>query len=449
MSSAEHKGKILNPKADGFEFGGPVGTMLIASGLPVVLLLFGLLCNSTYTLQGIDINVEAIKNEIPGNKSKWIEFVFNKACWKAYLGWFLGLLVADLVIPGKRLQGTVLRDGTQLSYKINGTQVMLTLLALLGARLCTSEGYYLPELQFLYENQLKLTLVSIVFSVFLSTFLYVYSFIPLRKENGLGTKERILAIPGNTGNPFYDWFMGRELNPRVGPWDLKLFCELKPGMLLWLLLNLSCLHHQYHHHKVSDSMVIENILQGWYIFKGLRNEEGLLSMLDITTDGFGFMLCFGDLAVVPFSYSIQARYLAPASNALHLGYLKCSLILTLHFVGYYIFDASNQQKSDFKRGKLDQSNLRYIETKTGSKLLCDGWWSMSQHINYFGDYLIGLSWCLLTGFQTPLTYYYSAFFASLLIHRQSRDEEKCRKKYGKSWDEYQRLVPYKIIPKIY
>ena len=32
--------------------------------------------------------------------------------------------------------------------------------------------------------------------------------------------------------------------------------------------------------------------------------------MDITTDGFGFMLVFGDIAWVPFTYCLQARYLA-------------------------------------------------------------------------------------------------------------------------------------------
>lgn len=63
----------------------------------------------------------------------------------------------------------------------------------------------------------------------LAVFVYIISFIPLAKPNGIGTKERILSINGNTGNPFYDWFIGRELNPRIGSWDIKLFCELRPG----------------------------------------------------------------------------------------------------------------------------------------------------------------------------------------------------------------------------
>jgi delta14-sterol reductase len=36
-------------------------------------------------------------------------------------------------------------------------------------------------------------------------------------------------------------------------------------------------------------------------------EKAILTTMDITTDGFGFMLAFGDLAWVPFIYSLQAR----------------------------------------------------------------------------------------------------------------------------------------------
>ena len=35
--------------------------------------------------------------------------------------------------------------------------------------------------------------------------------------------------------------------------------------------------------------------------------QAILTTMDITTDGFGYMLAFGDLAWVPFTYSLQAR----------------------------------------------------------------------------------------------------------------------------------------------
>ena len=30
----------------------------------------------------------------------------------------------------------------------------------------------------------------------------------------------------------------RELNPRIGSLDLKEFCELRPGLILWALINV-------------------------------------------------------------------------------------------------------------------------------------------------------------------------------------------------------------------
>ena len=32
--------------------------------------------------------------------------------------------------------------------------------------------------------------------------------------------------------------LGRELNPRIGSLDLKEFCELRPGLIGWCVLNL-------------------------------------------------------------------------------------------------------------------------------------------------------------------------------------------------------------------
>jgi hypothetical protein len=51
------------------------------------------------------------------------------------------------------------------------------------------------------------------------------------------------------------------------------------------------------------------IFHGMYVLDGLWFEKAILTTMDITTDGFGFMLVFGDLAWVPFTYSLQARYL--------------------------------------------------------------------------------------------------------------------------------------------
>lgn len=78
--------------------------------------------------------------------------------------------------------------------------------------------------------------------------------------------------------------------------------------------------------------------------------------MDITTDGFGFMLSVGDLAWVPFVYSLQARYLA--FNHVELGPVKVAVILIVNLTGYYIFRDSNGEKNDFRNGKNPKSKYR-------------------------------------------------------------------------------------------
>lgn len=74
---------------------------------------------------------------------------------------------------------------------------------------------------------------------------------------------------------------------------------------------------------------------------------------------------------------------------------------------------------------------------------------MSRHINYFGDIIVGISWCLPCGFSHIIPYFYAIYFTALLVNRQERDDHACKLKYGADWDTYCAKVPYKIVPYIY
>lgn len=78
--------------------------------------------------------------------------------------------------------------------------------------------------------------------------------------------------------------------------------------------------------------------------------------MDITTDGFGFMLAVGDLAWVPFVYSLQARYLV--FNQVELGPVKTALVIAVNLAGYYIFRSSNGEKNDFRNGRNPKSEFK-------------------------------------------------------------------------------------------
>lgn len=75
--------------------------------------------------------------------------------------------------------------------------------------------------------------------------------------------------------------------------------------------------------------------------------------MDITTDGFGFMLGVGDIAWVPFVYSLQARYLV--FNQVELGPYWTAAIVAVNLVGYWIFRGANGEKNDFRNGRNPKS----------------------------------------------------------------------------------------------
>ncbi|CCO32402.1 delta14-sterol reductase [Rhizoctonia solani AG-1 IB] len=334
--------------------------------------------------------------------------------------------------------GTELRTGGRIKYKINAFSTMLLAL---GLTLGWIINFGPESFTFIYDHWVGLCTASLINSFIQATWCY---YISTKNE-----ETRTLAVGGNSGNVLYDWFIGRELNPTIGSFDIKSFNELRPGLILWLLCNISSACEQLTRRGTlipTDSMGLVLLFQGLYVADALYNEPAIFTTMDITTDGFGFMLAVGDLAWVPFTYSLQARYLA--FNHVELGPFWTCIIFVIHAVGYWIFRGANNEKNDFRNGK-NPKNLTSLQTERGTRLLTSGWWGMCQHPNYLGDWIMSVSYSLPTGFNTPITYFYCIYFLILLLHRQTRDDDHCRKKYGKDWDTYTSIVPWRMFPYIY
>lgn len=62
---------------------------------------------------------------------------------------------------------------------------------------------------------------------------------------------------------------------------------------------------------------------------------------------------------------------------------------------------------------------------------------------------MGLSWCMVCGFESIVPYYYAIYFAILLVHRSIRDDHMCQEKYGDDWDKYKAVVPYRFVPGLF
>ncbi|KAJ7170767.1 ERG4/ERG24 ergosterol biosynthesis protein [Mycena crocata] len=424
----------LNPRTTSYEFLGPPGAFLITLGVPITTyaLYFG--CSET----GCPPSLVPGRISLALSDPAWWKGLWDTQAALMYLGWYAFCLVAWFILPGDRVEGLPLRTGGKKQYKINAFSTFLLALGLTAGSIYRGGP---QAFTFVYEKFVGFITAAMIMSIVQGVACYAASF-----RHGA-----LLALGGNSGNFIYDFYIGRELNPMsIGSFDLKTFNELRPGLILWALIDISMVCEQATRRggfsQVTDSLWLVLLFQGLYVADALYNEPGIFTQMDITTDGFGFMLSVGDLAWVPFVYCLQARYLV--FNPIVLGPMWTAAVVVVNFTGYYIFRVANAEKNDFKNGK-NPKNLKFFTTESGSKLLISGWWGSSRHPNYLGDILMAFAWSLPTAFSTPITYFYVLYFAVLLIHRQRRDDENCEKKYGKDWKKYMELVPYRIIPYVY
>ncbi|KAH0585293.1 hypothetical protein H2248_008534 [Termitomyces sp. 'cryptogamus'] len=436
MASKDAPDVELAPRTTSYDFLGPPGALFVTLTVPAITygLYFG--CSEA---NGCTPNLLTIPDQIVASMSDpdWWVSLWDTQAFLVYLAWYAYTVVAWFVLPGDWIQGTTLRTGGKKYYKLNAFP---TALLVLGLTVGTIYRFGPSSFTLLYEKWIGFVTASVVMATAQAIYCYAFSF----------RKGKLLALGGNSGNFIYDFFIGRELNPSIGSFDIKSFNELRPGLILWLLIDISMACEQAVRRggmsEITDSMWLVLVFQGWYVVDALFNESAIFTTMDITTDGFGFMLAIGDLSWVPFVYSLQARYLV--FKQIELGPVWTAVIFLANATGYYIFRGANGEKNDFRSGS-NPKNLKYMTTASGSKLLTSGWWGWSRHPNYFGDLLMAFAWSLPTGFNTPITYFYVSYFAVLLIHRQLRDDEHCQKKYGKDWDTYKKLVPYRIVPYIY
>ena len=407
-----------------YEFMGPLGAAMMLIGLPATVLGLYFFCNA-----------ESCSILSPPRIPPLAQF-WNNTAFLVIVGWFALHVVIYLSPLGYEAEGMKLRNGQRLKYKMNAIH------AFFFSHILFAVLYFVFKVPvtFLYDHFLAFAVASIVFSTALSLFMYAKSF----------SKGALLSPGGNTGSVVYDFFIGRELNPRTGTFDWKVFCEMRPGLIGWVMINYCMMAKEFElRGTVSSSMVLVCFFQFWYILDALWFEEAILTTMDVVHDGFGFMLAFGDLAWVPFTYSLQTRYIV--DHGIDLPLWLAVGIFGLNILGYWIFRSSNSQKNAFRRDPMSPnvSHLKAMPTKRGTKLILSGWWGICRHPNYVGDLIMALSWSLPCGVSHFLPYFYVTYFMGLLIHRQLRDEQHCREKYGEDWVEYCKIVKWRLVPGVY
>lgn len=328
--------------------------------------------------------LEAVQYTLDWKFSKAGKFDLDylpKPTWTAtfiYIGWLAFQAVLYSCIPGRTSYGQRTPGGNVLRYTTNGLNawVLTHLLFLLGAH----QDLY--SLSVIARNFGGLFVVANVYGYVLAAFSFL-------KAHWFPTHANDRKFSGSW---IYDFWMGIELNPRIGSnFDFKLFHNGRPGIVAWTLIDISFAAHQQElHGYVSNSMVLVMALHAVYVLDFFANEDWYLRTIDIAHDHFGMYLAWGDAVFLPSFYTLQAQYLAryPAN----MTSLSFYITLAIGLSGYVIFRSANEQKDHVRQSNGDteiwgspatyiKCRYRTLDSKLHTSILLTcGWWGQSRHM---------------------------------------------------------------------
>jgi len=337
------------------------------------------------------------------------------------------LFVASLIVPGRVQEGVTLPDGHRERYRLNGLALfVLTTVAavVLGPRLAVVHehfwGIFAAALGF-----------SLVFPIYLVA----------RGRARVPSQE-----PRGPLGPLADYFYGVELNPKLFGLDLKMF-SYRPSLLGLGLINASFAAEQLRvDGAISSRMIVYQIFYFIYLANYFQFEYGMLHTWDIIAERFGWMLVFGDYALVPFFYSIPGWYLMDQREPMEPW--QIAGLIALYTAGIILFRGANEQKHSFKADPRAKIWGRPAEA-LGGKILVSGFWGIGRKLNYTGELFMYYAWTLTTGFHSVIPYLLPLWLTVFFPHRAWRDEQRCQAKYGELWLAYKKRARFRMIPFIF
>ena len=342
------------------------------------------------------------------------------------------ITLLHVAIPVKRSRGYVKSEltGEILNYRINGRYVLAASIILWFLL-----GYFdIVPYVWLYETRwlglIGACAIGLAYSVFI-----------------------VLRSPP-TGRSFRaDLWFGRSKDVQIknGFVDAKVWLYLIGAVMLQLNVLSFAAFHLLNATSINPGFLLACAMLTWFCFDYLIFERIHLWTYDFIAERVGFKLGFGCLAFYPYFYSVSLWFIADLPNpGLPAG--LTILFGALFLCGWVLTRGSNMQKFLFKTepGRKFLWIIPEALSDGDHRLLVNGFWGASRHINYLGEIIQAIAIALATGyFGIWIVWLYPLYYVALFLSRQAEDDKVCRAKYGALWDEYRTKVKYKIVPRLY
>ena len=208
-------------------------------------------------------------------------------------------------------------------------------------------------------------------------------------------------------------------------------------------------------------------------------DDRFFETLDGAHERFSFYSIYGFAVVMPQLWTLQTQYLAfhPVELTTSAAVAACACFAAGWALNHYANDQKNLSRRTAGRCRIWGQEAKVLEatyqTADGKThrtvLLCSGnthpfpipspsevsflttlgWWGFVRHANYVGSMLYTWASCAVCGTGHVLPYTEALLVTFMIIHRCLRDEARCKKKYGETWDEYCKIVRWRMIPGIF
>lgn len=354
---------------------------------------------------------------------------------------FLGLItpliayavitLLHVAIPARRRPGYVTdANGRVLNYRINGRYVLAA-----SVILWFLLGYFrLVPFTWLYETRWWGLIGACVIGL-------VFSFVI------------VLRYPSTGRSVFADLWFGRSKDVQIknGFVDAKVWLYLVGAVMLQLNVLSFAAYHLEMVKSINPGFLLGCALLTWFCCEYLIFERIHLWTYDFIAERVGFKLGFGCLAFYPFFYSVALWFTAALPNP-GIPVWVTILFGALFFGGWVLTRGANMQKFFFKTAP--ESRFLWLApqaiTDGEHRLLVNGFWGASRHINYLGEIIQAVAIALAPGyFGVWMVWLYPLYYIALFLSRQADDDKVCRAKYGELWNEYTAKVKYRIVPRLY
>lgn len=347
------------------------------------------------------------------------------------------IFALGLLLPASRIEGYVLDPLTRRPtvYHLNG---LLVLVVVLGAAIAAfTTGVLDPAILYDYRW-------AVVAGACLLGLLYTL----------------ILVLPAEpTGKGLLtDLFLGRTENlAYFNRIDAKMYLYVTGAVMLVLtVISFASAHHRTWGDATNPGVYLHAVLLTLFVLDYLVFERVHLYTYDIFAERLGFKLAWGCFVFYPFFYPIGlwAAVEMPESGLMkNHGAIWMTGCVLVFLSGWVLARGANMQKYVFKRDPKRVFLGRIAPEVIGNgeqKLLCSGFWGVSRHINYLGEILMAIGIAASLGhLDSPWPWLYPLYYVLLLVPRERDDDRRCAAKYGALWTEYQRTVPWRIVPRIY